>query len=128
MSDFHRKRVLKKRDRQLRAHRRARQRVRGTAARPRLAVHKSLKYIYAQVIDDDLGRTLAQASSRESDIRTALKAGTASKEAARVVGETIAKRAKDTGVEAVVFDRGGVIYHGRVKELAEAARAQGLRL
>ena len=110
-----------------RAHQRLRQRVVGTPQRPRLAVHKSLKYVYAQVIDDTTGRTLAQANSQETAVKSEIKAGAASKAAARRVGELIAERAKSQGVEQVVFDRGGYVYHGKVKEIADGARAKGLQ-
>ena len=110
-----------------RAHQRLRQRVVGTPQRPRLAVHKSLKYVYAQVIDDTTGRTLAQANSQETAVKSEVKAGAASKAAARRVGELIAERAKSQGVEHVVFDRGGYVYHGKVKEIADGARAKGLQ-
>ncbi len=93
--------------------------------RPRLSVFRSSKHISAQVIDDLNGHTLASASSLEKDLREKLKTG-ADTEAAKVVGELVAKRAKDKGVGEVVFDRGGYIYHGRVKALADAAREGGL--
>ena len=96
------------------------------AERPRLAVFKSLKYIYAQLIDDIQGVTLAQASSREASVLDGLKSSAGSRGAARKVGELIASRAKEKGVERVVFDRGGFIYHGKIREVAEGARAQGL--
>jgi large subunit ribosomal protein L18 len=110
-----------------RAHQRLRQRVVGTPQRPRLAVHKSLKYVYAQVIDDTTGRTLAQANSQETAVKSEITAGAASKAAARRVGELIAERAKSQGVEHVVFDRGGYVYHGKVKVLSDGARAKGLQ-
>jgi large subunit ribosomal protein L18 len=112
--------------RRTRAHARLRQRVVGTPERPRLAVHKSLRFVYAQVIDDSTGRTLAQASSQEAGLKGQMTAGAASKAAARLVGETVAERAKSQGIARVVFDRGGYIYHGKVKEVAEGARAKGL--
>ncbi len=93
--------------------------------RPRLSVFRSNKYIYAQVIDDRAGRTLAAASSNEPEMRKSLKS-TGDKAAAEAVGKLIAERAKKAGVEKVVFDRGGYIYHGRVKALAEGAREGGL--
>ncbi len=93
--------------------------------RPRLSVFRSSKQIYAQVIDDEDGRTLAAASSMEKAMRKQLKTG-ATVEAARVVGKEIAERAKKAGVAKVVFDRGGYMYHGRVKALAEGAREGGL--
>jgi len=105
-----------------RRHTRVRKRVRGTGDRPRLAVFRSNRYIYAQVIDDTLGRTLASASSQETDLRSStLNISTAAK-----VGELLAGRAKDAGVSTVVFDRGGYKYHGKVKALADAARESGL--
>jgi large subunit ribosomal protein L18 len=97
--------------------------LRGNAARPRLAVFRSNRYIYAQLIDDDAGRTLAAASSREKKLREK----TLSTETAAEVGKLIAARAEDAGVETVVFDRGGFPYHGRVKALADAAREGGLK-
>ena len=103
-------------------HTRVRKRVRGTGERPRLAVYRSNKYIYAQVIDDTEGRTLVTASSQEPDLRgDRLNVETAAK-----VGALLGSRAKDAGVNSVVFDRGGYKYHGRVKALAEAAREAGL--
>jgi large subunit ribosomal protein L18 len=93
--------------------------------RPRLSVFRSSKHIYAQVIDDSTGRTLASASSIEKDLRGSLKTG-ADVAAAAAVGKLVAERAKAAGVSDVVFDRGGYIYHGRVKALAEAAREGGL--
>ena len=109
-------------DARARRHARVRKRVRGTPQRPRLAVYRSNRYIYAQVIDDSEGRTIASASSQESDLRSErLNIETASK-----VGEALAARAKEAGVESVVFDRGGYKFHGRVKALADAARKEGL--
>jgi large subunit ribosomal protein L18 len=93
--------------------------------RPRLSVFRSSKHIYAQVIDDAQGRTLAAASSLDKDLKGKLKTG-ADKEAATAVGKLIAERAKSAGLSQVVFDRGAYIYHGRVKALAEAAREGGL--
>jgi large subunit ribosomal protein L18 len=106
-------------------HHRLRRWVRGTAARPRLAVFRSLNHIYAQIIDDDTGRTLAAADSRSKDFRTQHRTG-GNVAAARAVGEALAQRAKARGIEGVVFDRGGNKYHGRIKALADAARAGGL--
>jgi len=93
--------------------------------RPRLSVFRSSKHIYAQVIDDLSGRTLAAASSLDKELKGSLKTG-ADKAAAEEVGKLVGKRAKDAGLSAVVFDRGGYIYHGRVKALAEGAREAGL--
>jgi large subunit ribosomal protein L18 len=93
--------------------------------RPRLSVFRSSKHIYAQIIDDVAGRTLAAASSLDKDLREGLKTG-ADKNAAAAVGKLIAERAKAAGVTAIVFDRGGYLFHGRVKALADAAREGGL--
>jgi large subunit ribosomal protein L18 len=93
--------------------------------RPRLSVHRSGKHIYAQVIDDRAGKTLAAASTVDKDLRDKLKSG-ANIEAAKEVGKVVAERAGKAGVKEVVFDRGGFIYHGRIKALAEAAREGGL--
>ncbi|MFN8110823.1 MAG: 50S ribosomal protein L18 [Thermoleophilia bacterium] len=109
------------RDARLRRHRRIRGRVTGTTERPRLCVSRSNMRIYAQIIDDTKGHTLAAAGSVEVDIR-----GLAKGEAATEVGKRVAERAKAAGVEQVVFDRGGYKYHGRVKALADAARDAGL--
>ncbi len=95
------------------------------AGRPRLSVFRSGKHIYAQVIDDAQGKTLAAASSLDKDLKASLKTG-ADRQAASAVGKLIAERSKAAGVSAVVFDRGAYIYHGRVKALAEAAREGGL--
>jgi large subunit ribosomal protein L18 len=103
---------------------RVRAKVHGTASRPRLAVFRSLKHIYAQAIDDEQGRTIAWASSREASIRDGGGSGV---EMAKKVGALIADRVKEAGVENVVFDRGGFLYHGRVKALAEAGREAGLK-
>ena len=107
-------------------HRRLRKRVSGTAERPRLAIFRSGKHIYAQVIDDVAGRTVAAANSLQSNVREAAEDKSQLKIAA-AVGEAIAATAKAAGVSQVVFDRGGFKYHGRVKALAEAAREAGLR-
>ena len=107
-----------------RRHRRIRVSLSGTGARPRLNVFRSLHHIYAQVIDDATGMTLAAASTNEPDTRSS--AGGTKVDRARAVGKTIAERAKDKGINAVVFDRGGYLYHGRVKALADAAREAGL--
>jgi large subunit ribosomal protein L18 len=109
-----------------RVHRRIRKKVAGTAERPRLAVHFSGKHVYAQVIDDDAGRTLAAASTRESSLLDKNKIG-ANQAAAALIGKAIAERSLAKKLEQVVFDRGGFLYHGKVKALAEAARATGLK-
>lgn len=121
------KKTRQKRQRRKRAHLRIRSKVRGDSARPRLAVFKSRRYIYAQVIDDLAGVTLASAASLEPSLRSQLDGSTGGKKAARLVGETIAERAKEKGLEKVVFDRGGYIYHGKVREVAEGARDKGLQ-
>jgi large subunit ribosomal protein L18 len=105
---------------------RIRRKVSGTSARPRLAVFRSDKHIYVQAIDDEGGRTLASASTRDGDVRGELATG-ATIEAAKRVGRAIAGKLKSAGVDTVVFDRGGFVYHGRIKALAEAAREGGLR-
>lgn len=109
-------------DARLRRHKRVRGKITGTAECPRLNVYRSLNHIYAQIIDDVQGVTIAAASSVEKDFGQG-----GNKEAARKVGQAIAKRAADKGVTEVVFDRGGYIYHGRVMELAEGAREGGLK-
>ena len=106
----------------IRRHVRLRKKVAGTSARPRLAVFRSAQHIYAQVIDDRAGRTLAQASDQEPSLR---EAGTKT-ERARQVGALVAQRAREAGLGEVVFDRGGFAYAGRVKALADAAREEGL--
>jgi large subunit ribosomal protein L18 len=105
----------------LRIHRRIRRRVKGTEERPRLAVFRSVKHIYAQVIDDAKGHTVVAASSSE---KSGGNGGNVA--GAKAIGKLVAERAKDKGIKAVVFDRGGYQYHGRVKALADAARAAGL--
>jgi len=109
----------------LRKHARVRKKIKGTPERPRLNVFRSLNNIYAQIIDDTKGHTLVAASTLDEALRGKLKNG-GNKEAAREVGKLIAQKAIDKGIKKVVFDRGGYIYHGRVKELAEAAREAGL--
>ena len=104
---------------------RIREKVRGSGERPRLAIFKSGKHIYAQVIDDANGRTLAHASSLDSGLKKSAKPG-ANVATAERVGELVAARAKEKGVAKVVFDRGGYIYHGKVRALADAARKGGL--
>jgi large subunit ribosomal protein L18 len=106
-----------------RRHIRVRKKVFGTTERPRLCVFRSEKNIYAQIIDDVTQKTLVAASSLEKDF--AIKVGS-NKEAAKAVGEVVAKRAIEKGIKAVVFDRGGYIYHGRIQQLAEGAREAGL--
>ena len=104
-------------------HQRIRRKVKGDSGRPRLAIYRSLNHIYAQVIDDWSGQTLVSASTTEKDLRGNTGGNV---DAARRVGKTIAERALSKGIEQVVFDRGGYLYHGRVRALTEAARAAGL--
>ena len=113
-------------ERRDRRHFRVRKTVKGTAERPRLNVFRSSKHIYAQVVDDVQGRTLAAASSLSKELAEQLKTG-ANKAAARAVGKLVAQKAKEKGVIKVVFDRGGYLYHGRIKELADGAREGGLK-
>ena len=108
-----------------RIHKRIRKRVSGTAERPRLAVHFSGKHVYAQVIDDDAGKTLAAAATTEKDFAKGKRAPTVAK--AETVGKTIAERLLAKKVDKVIFDRGGFLYHGKVKALADAAREGGLK-
>lgn len=107
-------------------HRRLRKRIAGTGACPRLSVFRSLKHIYAQLVDDEAGRTVLAASSLDKSLSDALKSG-GDQEAAKSVGRLIAERALANGISSVVFDRGGHIFQGRVKALADAAREAGLK-
>ena len=117
--------VATKSEQRVRRHRRVRKKVLGTAARPRLAVFRSNKHIYVQVIDDLSGRTIASASTMEAVRRGG---ATATVDAAKQVGQAVAERVKAAGISAVVFDRGGFKYHGRVAAVADGARAGGLEL
>jgi large subunit ribosomal protein L18 len=110
-----------KRSSRVRRHARVRKKISGDAQRPRLAVYRSNRHIYAQLIDDDAARTLAAASDREVS-------GGSKTDAAKAVGELLAERAKQAGIERAVFDRGGRLYHGRVAALAEGAREKGLSI
>ena len=107
-------------------HRRVRSKVTGTPARPRLNVSRSLQHIYAQIIDDTTGHTLAHASTLEAAVRDTVKSG-GNIDAAKAIGRLIAERGKEKGISAVVFDRGGYMYHGRVQALADTAREGGLQ-
>lgn len=121
--------MIKRRDRKVmrkKRHMRVRARISGTAERPRLAVYRSEKHIYAQIIDDVVGRTIVSASTIDKELREKLQK-TWNKEAAAEVGKLIAKRALDKGISSIVFDRGGFKFHGRVKALADAAREAGLK-
>lgn len=115
-------------DRRQRIKYRIRKRVRGTAAQPRLSVFRSVSHIYVQVIDDLAGQTVASASSVEAAVKAKMTDGAraGNNKGASVVGETIAERLKSKGISKVVFDRNGFLYHGRVREVAEAARKAGL--
>ena len=107
-------------------HRRVRSKVTGTAERPRLNVSRSLQHIYAQLIDDTTGNTVATASTVDASLRESLKSG-GNVEAAKAVGKLIAERGREKGISAVVFDRGGYLYHGRIQALADSARESGLQ-
>lgn len=109
-----------------RRHVRVRKNVKGTAERPRLSVYRSTNHIYAQIIDDTKGVTLASASTLEKSVKAEI-AGKTKREAAKLVGKLAGERAKAKGIEAVVFDRGGYLYTGRVQELADGAREAGLK-
>ncbi len=110
-----------------RRHLRLRQKVKGTEARPRLCVNRTLQHIHVQIIDDANGKTVAAASTLQKDVAAQIEGGKGSVAAAKVVGTLIAERAKEKGVESVVFDRNGVKYHGAISALAEAAREAGLQ-
>ena len=114
--------AAKKHEARARRHTRVRKKVRGEADRPRLAVFRSNKHIVAQVIDDRAGKTLAAASSLEADLRS----GSGNKDSAAKVGKLVAERATAAGIDKVVFDRGGYVYHGRIAAVADAARDAGL--
>ena len=121
--------MLKKADKnaiRLQRHKRVRRKVSGTTQRPRLCVFRSSNNIYAQIIDDTNRVTLVAASSLEADVKGAVN-HTGNKEEAKLVGQLVAKKAVEKGITEVVFDRGGYLYHGRIKELAEAAREAGLK-
>jgi len=107
-------------------HYRVRNKISGTELRPRLNVFRSNKNIYAQIVDDTKGITLVSASSNDADLKGQVTNG-GDKAAAKAVGQSVAKKALEKGIEVVVFDRGGYVYHGRVKELAEGAREAGLK-
>ncbi len=109
----------------LKRHLRVRKKISGTTIRPRLSVFRSTKHVYAQIIDDTNGSTLVSASSMDKELKDQINNG-GNVEAARQVGLLIAKRAKEKGIDQVVFDRGGYLYHGRVQALADAAREEGL--
>ncbi|HFL3608407.1 TPA: 50S ribosomal protein L18 [Clostridioides difficile] len=121
--------MLKKADKnanRLQRHKRVRRKISGTSQRPRLCVFRSANNIYAQIIDDTKRVTLVAASSLEAEVKSAVN-HTGNKEAAKKVGELVAKKAVEKGITEVVFDRGGYLYHGRIQELAESAREAGLK-
>jgi large subunit ribosomal protein L18 len=122
------KRIQKKVEGRLRRKRRIKLKIRGTTSRPRLSVFRSSRQIYVQIIDDDNGVTIVTSSSKDKGLSAKLKgkSGGGNKEAAKLVGLEVAKKAKAAGIKKVVFDRGGYLYHGRVKALAEGAREGGL--
>lgn len=109
-------------------HSRLRNKISGTAERPRMSVFRSLRDIYVQVIDDTVGHTLVSVSTKEKAVAAALECGHCTVAAAKELGKLIAERAKEKGITEVVFDRGGHVYHGRVQAIAEAAREAGLKL
>ncbi len=119
--------ALEKRVARRRRHIRVREKINGTAEIPRLNVYRSLKHIYSQLIDDQAGHTLVSASTLDPSLQGQL-AASGNQEAARLVGELLAKRALAKDIEQAVFDRGGCLYHGRLKALAEGARSQGLKI
>lgn len=106
---------------------RVRKKIFGTAERPRLTVYRSLKHIYCQIINDEIGHTIAACSTLDKEVRSQIKAGMKKVEQARVVGEVLARKAQSLGLVNVAFDRNGYLYHGRVKALAEGAREGGLK-
>lgn len=119
-------RIIEKRKARKRRQLRVRKKISGTPESPRLNVYRSLKHIYAQIIDDTSGRTLIFASSLDPSLKKHIT-NKEKKETARLVGELLGKRAVEEGIDKVVFDRGGFLYHGRIKSLAEGARSQGLK-
>ncbi len=126
MSNLRRKRILDRSQRRRRTRYRIRKKLRGSQERPRLAVRKSRRHIYAQLVDDRAGHTLAFASSLEAGVQEGLESSTGSCGAAQAVGQALAERAREKGFRAIVFDRGGFLYHGRIRALAEGAREGGL--
>ncbi len=116
---------VNRKEQRVKRHRRIRKRVFGTAERPRMAVYKSLKHMYVQIINDEIGHTLVSAATNEKAIQEAIK-GMSKTEQAKYLGKVIAERALEKGIKKVVFDRGGFKYQGRVHALAEAAREAGL--
>jgi large subunit ribosomal protein L18 len=118
--------IKDKRDARLKRKKRVRVKIKGTPERPRLTVFKTARHIYAQIIDDSVGRTLVAASTLPKNLDSKAKGNSGNIKGAILVGETIGKRGKEKGIKKVVFDRNGFLYHGRVKALADAAREKGL--
>ena len=118
--------AIERREGRIKRHRRIRRHILGTAERPRLAVYRSIKHLYAQIIDDAQAHTLASISSLEKAVRPELEAEKSGLKRSRLLGKLLARRAKEKGISRVAFDRGGYLYHGHVKELAEGAREGGL--
>jgi large subunit ribosomal protein L18 len=117
---------IKRNEQRQKRHMRIRQKVAGTPEKPRLNIYRSLNNIYAQIIDDTKGITIVSASTLDKEVKDKLNS-TGNKEAAKFVGKLIGKKAVEKGIDQVVFDRGGYVYHGRVKELADGARESGLK-
>ncbi len=113
-------------ERRRQRHARVRRKIQGTSARPRLNVYRSTNHIYAQIIDDEAGHTVASASTLDKGVRAQLSEADGKREEAKTVGKALAERAREQGIESVVFDRGGYAYHGRVAALAEGSREGGL--
>jgi large subunit ribosomal protein L18 len=118
--------TVSRRETRIRRQKRVRKKIHGTGDVPRLCVFRSLKHIYAEIIDDQAGRTLAEASSLSKALAVAVERAGGNRKGATMVGEAIAERAVKAGIRRVVFDRNGFLYHGRIKALAEAARKNGL--
>ncbi len=118
--------AFNRRESRIKRQKRVRKKIRGTSERPRLCVYRSSRNIYAQIIDDSTGRTLVEASSLSSGLKAEMAGKGGNKEGGKQVGAAVAAKALDKGIKKVVFDRNGFLYHGRVKELSEAARANGL--
>ncbi len=118
--------AIERRESRIKRHQRIRRHILGTGERPRLAVYRSLKHLYAQIIDDARAHTLVSISSLEKAVRSALEAEKSGLKRSRLLGKLLAGRAKEKGISRVAFDRGGYLYHGHVKELAEGAREGGL--
>ncbi len=119
--------ATKRRESRIRRHRRVRKKIAGTGERPRLCVYRSLKHIYAQIIDDSNGRCLITVSSLSAEVRDRRAEAKGKAGLSQIVGKMVAEKAREKGIESVAFDRGGYLYHGRVKALADGAREGGLK-